>query len=235
MVGASNAARTAEALERAGAVVLCAVLPGWRCLKMKVPAMVELIKKQLEGANPRCVAVFQLYDSSFHFARTEEGSLIPACRSLADGKFHTQGEAVVAFTATKAVLEAVGKLQKVIISPLPRHLFNSCCQDPDHCTNIGTAGYREETESAIIACRKNLKDFCFRHDIGGCKVICPWSSIRRRVDELWMTLDPIHMTTVGYDLVAGMVLEAYAGGTDQVTRKRPLPSQEASQNKKTHM
>ena len=139
------------------------------------------------------------------------------------GKFHTQGEAVVApkesqflaFTATKAVLEAVGKLQKVIISPLPRHLFNSCCQDPDHCTNIRTAGYREETESAIMASRKNLKDFCFRHNIRGCKVICPRSSITRRAYELWTSLDPIHMTTVGFDLVAGMVLEAYAGGTDK--------------------
>ena len=163
VVGASNAAKTAEALERAGADVLRAILPGWRCLKMKVPAMVELVKKQLEGASPRRVAVFQLYDSSFHFARTELGSLIPACRSLADGKFHTQGEAVVApkesqfsaFTATKAVIEAAGKLQKIIISPLPRHLFNSCCQDPDHCTNIGTTGYREETETAILACRSN--------------------------------------------------------------------------------
>ena len=43
------------------------------------------------------------------------------------------------------------------------------------------------------------------------------------------------MTVTGFDLVTGMVLEAYAGGTDEVTRKRPQPSLEASQNKKTHM
>ena len=114
-------------------------------------------------------------------------------------------------------------------------MFNSCCQDPDYCTNIGATGYREEMETAILACRHNWKDFCFRHDIRGCKVICPWSTMRKRADELWTNLDPIHMTVTGFDLVAGMVLEAHAGGTDKVTSKRPQPSLEASQNKKTHI
>ena len=232
VAGASNAARTADALEKAGADVLRAILPAWRCMKSKVPAMRELISKLLAGANDRCVVVFQLYDSSFHLARTEEGSLLPACKT-GDGLYHVHGEAIVApkesqfaaFTATKDVLATAGKLQKIIVSPLPRYLYAGCCSDPEHRTNISSADYRQETEAAILACRRNLKDFCFRHDIRGCKIICPWSELRQQAGELWTTGDPVHMSlsSVGYDAIANMVLEAAAGASDVTTNKRPLP------------
>ena len=42
VVGASNAGRTAEALEVAEATVIRAVIPGWRSIKTKVPAIVDL-------------------------------------------------------------------------------------------------------------------------------------------------------------------------------------------------
>ena len=242
VVGASNAARTADALERAGADVLRAITPGWRCMKQKVPAMVDLVKQRLEEASPGCVVVYQLYDSSFHFARTEEGSLVPACKSPGDGRFHTHGEAVVApkesqfaaFSATKGVLEAAGKLQRVLISPLPRHLFTGCCSDQEHCSNIGSDSYREETEASILACRKNLKDFCFRHNIRGCKVLCPWSHLRKRAEELWSTEDPVHMVPKGFDLLADLVMEAVAGASDEATLKRPPLNQEANLGKRAH-
>ena len=40
VVAASNASRTADALESAGECVSRAVIPGWRCIKPKIPAMV---------------------------------------------------------------------------------------------------------------------------------------------------------------------------------------------------
>ena len=49
-------------------------------MKQKVPAMVELIEKLLDGASGSCMCS-TVYDSSFHLARTEERSLMPACRS----------------------------------------------------------------------------------------------------------------------------------------------------------
>ena len=60
VVGASNAGRTADALSREGISVLRAVIPGWRCIKMKVPAMSNLIKSKLEEAKDDCVILYQI-------------------------------------------------------------------------------------------------------------------------------------------------------------------------------
>ena len=210
-------------------------------MKSKVPAMRELISKLPAGANDRCVVVLQLYDSSFHLARTAEGSLLPACKT-GEGLYHVHGEAIVApkesqfaaFTATKDVLAATGKLQKIIVSPLPRYLYAGCCSDPEHCTNISSVYYKQETEAAILACRRNLKDFCFRHHICRCKIICPWRELRQQAGELWITGDPVHMSGFGYDVVANMVLEAATGASDLTTKKRPLARPENSKSKRSH-
>ena len=81
-------------------------------------------------AKPKCVVVLQIFDTSFHFARTEDGGLVPACRSADDERFHVHGESVVApkesqfsaFTVSKEIMLAAAKHQLIIISPLPASL-----------------------------------------------------------------------------------------------------------------
>ena len=65
-------------------------------------------------------------------------------------------------------------------------------------------------------------------------MICPWSQLRQRADDLWTTEDPVHMTGIGYDLVANMILEAAAGASDDIKKKRPLTKPEASNSKRSH-
>ena len=234
VVGASNAARTADALERAGADVLHAILPGWRCLRQKAVAMAELVRTVMLTAKPKCVVVLQIFDTSFHFARTEDGGLVPACRSADDARFHVHGESVVApkesqfsaFSVSKEIMLAAAKHQLIIISPLPRYLYNRCCADKEHCSNFSDSDYRDSTEAAILACRRNLKDFAFRHGLRGCKILCPWSTLKKHAEQLWST-DPVHMTREGYDLLEGLVLEAAMGAEDMDNRKRTLDMPEA--------
>ena len=46
VVGASNADHTADALKRAGLSVTRAIIPGWRCIKLKIWAMTELVQEK---------------------------------------------------------------------------------------------------------------------------------------------------------------------------------------------
>ena len=50
---------------------------------------------------------------------------------------------------------------------------------------------------------------------------------------LWKD-DPVHMTTDGFDLLAGLVLEAVTGAADKELNKRPLnkPDERPGLNKK---
>ena len=95
MVGTSHANRTADALEREGATVMRAVIPGWRALKQKIPPMVELIRARLSTVRGDCIVIFQLFDNRFYMARTEEGGLLPAVKEASrDSKYHIHGELV---------------------------------------------------------------------------------------------------------------------------------------------
>ena len=95
VVGASNAKRCADALEKRGHEVIRVIIPGWSFVKSKIPEMEQLLGRKLLEASDGCVVVFQLLDSACHFTRTEEGGLLPARRGE-DGRYHVLGESVFA-------------------------------------------------------------------------------------------------------------------------------------------
>ena len=96
MVGASNADHTADALKRAGLSVTRAIIPGWRCIKLKIGAMTELVQEKLMAINGPCTVVIQVYDNSFYLAKPEEGGLIPAVWESVSGTYHVHGDSVFA-------------------------------------------------------------------------------------------------------------------------------------------
>ena len=73
VVRASNASRCTDALERKGFHVIWATIPGWSCVKYKIPAMEDLLRRKLAEATEACTVVLQFLDSAFFFTRTEEG------------------------------------------------------------------------------------------------------------------------------------------------------------------
>ena len=48
-------------------------IPGWSCVKYKIPAMEDLLRRKLAEATEACTVVLQFLDSAFFFTRTEEG------------------------------------------------------------------------------------------------------------------------------------------------------------------
>ena len=224
MVGASHANRTADALEREGATVMRAVIPGWRALKQKIPPMVELVRAKLSTVREDCTVVFQLFDNSFYMARTEEGGLIPAVKQATAGStYHIHSELVFApkelqysvCNTVKPVLEAAASFQKIVISPLPRYLHTSCCEEKGHISNLEDEDYKSNLEEAVLSCRRNLKDFAFRQGVRSVRTVCPWSQLKKIEDNLWPS-DPVHMCDRGYTALAGLVLSGVQqnGGLD---------------------
>ena len=86
-----------------------------------------------------------------------------------------QGELVFApkelqystFNTTKPILDMAASQQKILISLLTRYLYDGCCLDPEHVSNLGEDDYQSNLEEVILTCRLNLKDFLFRQGIPG--------------------------------------------------------------------
>ena len=155
VVGASSTARTADTLDHAGVDVWRAILPRWRCLKNKVLAMGDAVRSALSGLPDNSTVVIQVFDSSFFYANTEQGSLIPSNRQSIGGTHHFDSNSVFApkellystSSCVKEAIEAVVAFNKILISPLHRYINNSCCPDPDHEPNIKEAGTHTQTLS----------------------------------------------------------------------------------------
>ena len=60
VVGASNADRTGDALERSGMSVTRAIIPGWQCFKSKIKNMLELVHDKLRDIRGPCNVVIQM-------------------------------------------------------------------------------------------------------------------------------------------------------------------------------
>ena len=216
VVGASHAGRTADALAASGASVVKLTVPGWRITKAKVAEMADRLMDTLQQEGPDCSVVFEMFDSNSYLARTEEGGLVPICKRLLSGEYHVDGDLVFApkelqystFCDAKPLLEVAGNRKKIVVTPIPRYLLQSCCTDADHISNMREPDYRLNLETAVIDSRKFMKDFCFRQGLRNIRVVGPWPALRALGDSVWK--DQVHMVETGYNTVANLVVEAVA-------------------------
>ena len=55
----------------------------------------------------------------------------------------------------------------------------------------------------MIECRKNVKDYCFRHGLRNVRVVGPRPTLRAMGDSVWM--DAVHLTGEVHSKVAELV------------------------------
>ena len=173
--------------------------------------MEQLLRRNLPEASEGCAVVFQFLDSACYFTRTEEGGLLPAKRGE-DGRYHVQGESVFApkelqysiFNQAKPLFQMAGDLMKILICPLPRYLKDRCCDNERHVSNLDDDNYGDLLEDAVLASRKNMKDFAFRQGLRNIRVLGPWSSLRKLGNNMWED-DQVHMNKEGFDAIAELV------------------------------
>ncbi len=100
--------------------------------------MVSQTAERLDSARKSSgddIYIFQLFDNSFHMARSE-GIYLPHSKD-SSGRYHVYGEAVLASRETQfemfhtclSLLKITAGKNSVILAPLPRYLFSRCCED----------------------------------------------------------------------------------------------------------
>ena len=90
VVGASNAKRCTDALERRGHKVIQAIIPGRSCVKSKIPEMEELLRRKLLEASEDCGVQWSSNSWTLHSTsrgRRKVGYCLPSGEKMAGTTF----------------------------------------------------------------------------------------------------------------------------------------------------
>jgi hypothetical protein len=162
------------------------------------------------------VVSIQLLDNSCFVSKTPDGDRILP-RRQSDGKYHVVGELAVIdkdtlrehFLALQPIFKVVRAFKVIVLTPLPRYLWNRCCGDPSHITNSERVGFVSDMGNSLRELTVNLRNMVFMRKLKGVSVfntiealgIVPGNSGEclelDRILALWGA-DPVHPTQAAY-------------------------------------
>jgi hypothetical protein len=186
----------------------------WRATTKEVQLLLDEIKKAIGvRKSDEVVLVLGMTDNAYFLARAEDGSLIPNCRS-SDGTYHMHGEIVGSpldssrqvFLQLEGLLKDLQDFDKILLAPLPRYLWQSCCDDPDHGPNVVSEGHAEQILGATAAVQKLWRGMAFRSKLRNLKVC----DIGGRVKDPALWENSVHLTADGYSTVAQYIMGGFA-------------------------
>jgi hypothetical protein len=216
LIGASHLRRTIAYLWRLGYDVTDVTKPG----RLASAAAVGEVLGQLRGTTVpvnAAVVIDMLGNSSSRWEQ-EDGTLATAVK-LGSG-YHMPGEVTVCNDETfkkligivAPILSFSAGLSKIVIPPLLRYVFDTCCTQDTHCTNV-----RKETHAAEILqkadhLRNVLKSELNRLGVPNFRVTEGWTSLlgakyssrQENVNALrhLTAADGVHFTRDGYENLA---------------------------------
>ena len=211
MIGGSHANRLARA-DNSGLPSFAS--GGWRAGRTAAETLASDLKDVKDTFPGNTVAVLQLFDNVAYYAVTSEDTIIP-CRRDPLGKYHVDGDLLLAppemitpyIKNCGPVFELLADTPKIFLSPLPRYLTKSCCDDPEHGPNRKEDDFRRTIVSGTERLRKSIRDQLLTCGVRNFKVYNPlWlmagpkatdEILQRCIDNLWMD-DPVHPTDAGY-------------------------------------
>jgi hypothetical protein len=113
------------------------------------------------------IVLIQALDNAAFFSQTEDGGDVPVQR-CSDNKYHVEGDLGVAserqqrlFCVIKPLLRLLDKLKVILVTPMPRWLYESCCDSADHAANRAEDGFKDRKRAALKEFRINFKNFAF--------------------------------------------------------------------------
>jgi hypothetical protein len=123
------------------------------------------------------------------------------------------------------VLLAAQEAHKIIIPPLPRYVFDPCCSNTAHCTNMSDESYAEKSISGVTKLRGILKKECkdmgmkkywILDSIGAILGTPPGTSAGSAAETITdlkptMAHDGVHLTVVGNRNLSGNIINAITG------------------------
>jgi hypothetical protein len=73
--------------------------------------------------------------------------------------------------ATTPIFTAAGKTPCIVVPPLPRYIFASCCNDPSHCPNLKDPTHKEKMLTGFIQLRHTLVKELVANGVSNFKVL----------------------------------------------------------------
>jgi len=212
VIGGSNAGRTADEFEERGYKVTRICSPGWKPTTQSVQAILPKVSEALKTLGEDDIILIQALDNAAYYSQTEDGGDVPVQR-CSDNKFHVEGDLGVAskerqqrlFCIIEPLLRLLDKLKVILVTPMPRWLYESCCDSVLHAVNRTEDGFEARMRAALREFRINIKNFAFLKNFR-LKVLDP-SPCLPLVDDsgedVWGS-DPVHPLPHGFRLLVDM-------------------------------
>jgi hypothetical protein len=208
LVGASHAARLCEVMVGLNMVAATLGTAGWFPNKRNCEKLENDLREFLEGLEPdperETVVIFSMLDKSYFQARGEDGSYSP--HRLLNGSYHVDGDLVSCpiehlkfqFELLVPVFKAADNYRRVLLGPVPRYMYSSCCEDPEHAPNRQEEDFLEKLLDNLEKAKRTMRSLAFKHNLKDMKIVNPGRVLEE--SHLWGQ-DPVHPTVDGYKLL----------------------------------
>jgi hypothetical protein len=245
LVGASHMVRLAKIF---GQGVITLAYPGFRPNVSAIAQIVEKLESLKLDKND--TVIFDLI-SNVAFMGTDDGGLPTEASRAEDGRYHVTGSLT---TAPPSVIkknlamctpmgDAIGNAGTVLISPVPRYVYNRCCGNVTHVENLTDPDYDEEIGMGLEGIKRLIRNWATEFLLNFALIdptmlndACDLG-IKTRVTNNgscpWDDEDPVHLTSEGYRDLAGHIKEhvssefaseeASVSGSDISSGKRRAP------------
>jgi hypothetical protein len=215
----------------------------WLATPDNIDILADKIRK--ENIGPDTVIILELFGNSTFRYRQFDGTMALPFKS--GHGYHLEGEVGVCDDATfvklcgatKPVLDACGPAIKILVPPLPRHIYTGCCASKNHCTNRAEIDYELKILQQAMHFRPLLKEtllnmglenFFVLDGIGGLLGV-PAGSNRGPASEIvtelrkYCAIDGVHFNEIGYANLGRVIFEAISGiKSGTLTRSDPFQS-----------
>jgi hypothetical protein len=238
LAGSSHSSRLIDPLESAHLTVVDSMVPGFRITESSVSAMASDMEEKLSELDPaNTVVLVQLLDNSVYQCKHSNGDRTLPKRGR-DGNYHAEGELSVVnrdtlrelFSLLQPVFNAANNFKCILLSPLPRYLWNRCCGDPAHIINSEEPGYAASMGIALRELNRSLRNMIFMRKMKGVTMLNSLEALglipsadpdsvsddEGRVLALWGD-DPVHPTRAAYRELATKIAEKAEQLLEEVT------------------
>jgi hypothetical protein len=225
-IGSSIMQQLIPFLQAAGYTITDLSVPGWLATETNIQILITKMS-QLEITQEFAVVLDLFSNCSHRYLQFDGTQSLPHKEG---GRYHMAGPVAPCNDDTfrriikslAPVLLSAQHARKIVIPPLPRYVFNTCCTAATHCTNFLDDGYAEAALLGITKLRSMVKKECsslgMRNQwvldgLGALVGTAPGQSYgtnREILPELRPVLakDGVHLTQTGNKALATGILSA---------------------------